>query len=235
MANKTENKAYIIFTLIFAGLCAVIIGIFALVLLVLAPNADNALLFILAILLSIVAIFIFIVLIAMIRTSLQDSPNKIFPCSQIVIILITVAVSIFWAILPFKIIGTKFESGDFSETEECILDICFEPANGGRAIFRTGISKKDVEIQYFCTEHFIQIQKEINNDDSYKPSQSTPAFTNKYGNALTYCAIPGCKEYIARSGDTNCCTKHSNRCLECRCYIDSDAMYCMDCIEDALD
>ena len=87
MANKTENKAYIIFTLIFAGLCAVIIGIFALVFLVLAPNADNALLLILAILLSIVAIFIFIVLIAMIRTSLQDSPNKIFPCSQIVITL----------------------------------------------------------------------------------------------------------------------------------------------------
>ncbi len=56
------------------------------------------------------------------------------------------------------------------------------------------------------------------------------SFTNKYGTATTECAQSGCSNYIASSGDTNCCTTHSNKCLECRCYIDGDAMYCMSCL-----
>ena len=65
-------------------------------------------------------------------------------------------------------------------------------------------------------------------------SSSGSSFTNDYGTSSTRCAVSGCNNTIARSGDTNCCTKHSNRCLECNCYIDGDAMYCMDCLEDAL-
>jgi len=71
---------------------------------------------------------------------------------------------------------------------------------------------------------------------STKATQSsTSSFTNKYGTPTTKCAHPGCNNYIASSGDTNCCTKHSNRCLECNKYIDEDAMYCIDCLAAALD
>lgn len=60
------------------------------------------------------------------------------------------------------------------------------------------------------------------------------SFTNKFGTATTRCAYPGCSNYIASSGDTNSCTKHSNRCLQCGKYIDYDAMYCMSCLTDAV-
>ncbi len=63
---------------------------------------------------------------------------------------------------------------------------------------------------------------------------TTGSFTNKYGTSTTKCAHPGCSNYIASSGDTNCCTIHSNRCGTCGKYIDEDAMYCLDCIADAL-
>jgi len=60
-------------------------------------------------------------------------------------------------------------------------------------------------------------------------------FTNKFGTSTTVCAHAGCNNYIASSGDTNCCTTHSNRCIECDAYIDEDAAFCMDCITKALD
>ena len=60
---------------------------------------------------------------------------------------------------------------------------------------------------------------------------STTSFTNKYGTPTTKCAHSGCNNYIASSGDTNCCTIHSNKCLKCGKYIDEDAMYCMDCLK----
>lgn len=70
-----------------------------------------------------------------------------------------------------------------------------------------------------------------------KLSQSTPdnsiVFTNKFGTSNTLCVIDGCDNKIATSGDTNCCIEHSNRCLECNCYIDGDAAYCMSCLENA--
>jgi uncharacterized protein with FMN-binding domain len=64
-------------------------------------------------------------------------------------------------------------------------------------------------------------------------SSSSTAFTNKYGTATTKCAHSGCNNYIASSGDTNACEKHSNKCLNCGKYIDEDAMYCMDCLTKA--
>ena len=64
-------------------------------------------------------------------------------------------------------------------------------------------------------------------------SSSSSSFTNKYGTSTTKCAHSGCNNYIASSGDTNCCTVHSNKCLECGKYIDGDAMYCMSCITNA--
>lgn len=70
---------------------------------------------------------------------------------------------------------------------------------------------------------------------SYKSSSSSSNrnsnFTNAYGTPTTKCAHRGCTNYIASSGNTNCCTVHSNKCLECHKYIDEDALYCMSCIE----
>ena len=68
---------------------------------------------------------------------------------------------------------------------------------------------------------------------SYSSSSSQSSFTNKYGTASTKCAHPGCNNYIASSGDTNCCTLHSNKCKECGKYIDEDATWCMDCLTSA--
>ena len=65
---------------------------------------------------------------------------------------------------------------------------------------------------------------------SASANTNSVAFTNKYGTPTTKCAHDGCSNYIASSGDTNCCTVHSNKCLECGKYIDEDAMYCMDCL-----
>ena len=63
---------------------------------------------------------------------------------------------------------------------------------------------------------------------------SSSYFSNEYGTSTTRCAHSGCSNYIASSGDTNCCTIHSNRCWECNCYIDEDAMSCMSCLRSAL-
>ena len=72
-------------------------------------------------------------------------------------------------------------------------------------------------------------------ENTKSPNRSTvsKSFTNKYGTSTTKCAHSGCNNYIASSGDTNCCTKHSRKCLECGCYIDEDAMYCLKCLTNA--
>ena len=67
-------------------------------------------------------------------------------------------------------------------------------------------------------------------DDSQNQSETSTIFTNDYGTKTTICAHDGCTNYIASSGDTNCCKEHSNKCLNCGKYIDEDAMYCMDCL-----
>lgn len=72
------------------------------------------------------------------------------------------------------------------------------------------------------------------NKSQYQNSSTDGAyFTNKYGTATTICAHSGCTNYIASSGDTNCCITHSNKCLECGCYIDEDAAWCVSCITRA--
>lgn len=81
---------------------------------------------------------------------------------------------------------------------------------------------------------FIRNYDKDSGSDTNYPSemnkQSTTGFTNKYGTAGTRCAYNGCNKYIAASGDTNCCITHSNKCLNCGCYIDYDATFCMDCM-----
>ena len=67
-----------------------------------------------------------------------------------------------------------------------------------------------------------------------KSNSSSSSFTNAYGTPTTKCAHSGCNNYIASSGDTNCCTIHSKKCLNCGKYIDEDATYCMSCISSHL-
>lgn len=77
-----------------------------------------------------------------------------------------------------------------------------------------------------------------NTASSVTPSKSgtsgDTAFTNEYGTAATKCAHSGCENPVASSGDTNCCTIHSNKCAKCGRYIDEDATWCMNCISSAL-
>lgn len=63
-----------------------------------------------------------------------------------------------------------------------------------------------------------------------RTSSTAKSFTNKYGTSTTVCAHSGCTDYIASSGDTNCCQTHSNKCGECGKYIDEDALFCVECI-----
>lgn len=70
--------------------------------------------------------------------------------------------------------------------------------------------------------------------DTSKSNSNGVAFTNKFGTSTTKCAHSGCTNYIATSGDTNCCAIHSQKCLDCGVYIDEDATWCMDCIAKAL-
>jgi hypothetical protein len=76
----------------------------------------------------------------------------------------------------------------------------------------------------------------VNGTTYNKPENKVnSSFTNDYGTPSTTCMKSGCNNKIASSGDTAYCTSHSGRCLNCRCYVDPDAMYCMDCLRDALD
>lgn len=86
-------------------------------------------------------------------------------------------------------------------------------------------------LEYYCATHYKEMEDIV---DSMIEDTYTSSFTNKYGTSTTKCAHPGCNNYIASSGDTNCCTTHSKNCGECGCYIDEDAMFCISCIEKAI-
>ena len=98
-------------------------------------------------------------------------------------------------------------------------------------IFAVGLS-----IFCFVKEAELQDNSYYNYNSNYSGNSysGSSSFTNKYGTSTTKCYIAGCNNYIAKSGDTNCCTTHSNKCGNCYCYIDSDAVYCMSCISGAI-
>jgi len=83
--------------------------------------------------------------------------------------------------------------------------------------------------EYYCKNHYDEMQSLVNN----MIESASGSFTNEYGTPTTKCAHAGCNNYIASSGDTSYCVKHSRHCLECGKYIDEDAMYCIDCILNA--
>ena len=97
----------------------------------------------------------------------------------------------------------------------------------------TEISTTDLQSESVSESSSAQSQDNYSSSQiSSGKSKSTPSksFTNKYGTPTTKCAVSGCDNYIASSGDTNCCATHSNRCGNCNKYIDGDAMYCIDCL-----
>lgn len=103
-----------------------------------------------------------------------------------------------------------------------VIVLCLSGCSAPNTDSNPGISSAPEE-----TEHSAPVQ-------SYTPTPRI-SFTNKYGTSTTKCVQSGCNNYIATSGDTNCCVTHSSNCLECGCYIDGDAMYCMSCLEKAID
>lgn len=153
--------------------------------------------------------------------ALQSIKTRDCVC-QIVAMIICFSVSI-GAFIYFTI---GFREGEYLD-KTCYWYDCSKPADGG--VHLGGLYNPDT---YYCKEHF-EIEK--NYVPSNKNENNGNGFTNKYGTPTTKCAHTGCSEYIASSGDTNCCVSHSRKCLNCGCYIDEDALYCMICIKNALD
>ncbi|MBT9774928.1 hypothetical protein GPL15_00195 [Clostridium sp. MCC353] len=48
------------------------------------------------------------------------------------------------------------------------------------------------------------------------------------------CLHSDCSKLAVTTGDSRYCDVHSNKCGECSCYIDEDAMFCLNCIVKAL-
>lgn len=48
------------------------------------------------------------------------------------------------------------------------------------------------------------------------------------------CLHEGCTNMAAITGDSFYCETHSNKCMGCGNYIDEDAMFCLNCIVEAL-
>lgn len=48
------------------------------------------------------------------------------------------------------------------------------------------------------------------------------------------CLHSDCNKMAVDSGDSRYCEVHSNMCAICGCYIDEDAMFCLNCIVEAL-
>ena len=130
----------------------------------------------------------------------------------IILLVCTVFVSVLGCYFPYQ----YQKPGEYDHV--CDVVGCGYDADGGYIKPMYGINRK-----YYCEFHY------TNGAGAKRPTKSD--FTNKYGTPTTKCYISGCTNYIAKSGDTNCCTYHSNNCLNCHCYIDSDAMYCLDCLE----
>lgn len=73
-----------------------------------------------------------------------------------------------------------------------------------------------------------------NGSDIIVETEPYSPFTNEYGTPSTLCSHEGCNRYIATSGNTKCCTAHSQSCINCGCYIDEDAIYCMQCLSESI-
>ena len=164
----------------------------------------------------ILAIALFLLYIFL-RDMIEQGDGKFYRCFQIIMMFVCVVA----CTAMYLTFVTGYKEGNYSD-HTCEALYCEKPADGG--MFRSAM--KDPE--YYCKYHLDIHRNGYNKDEGSN-------FTNKYGSPTTKCAHAGCSKFIASSGDTNCCVSHSRKCLNCGCYIDEDAMYCMTYIKDALD
>ena len=108
----------------------------------------------------------------------------------------------------------------------------FTPVLGNLAWFTFINDWSDIKLP--LTSSFVDLDHLLVFDHQAELNLPDSGFYNAFGTPTTVCAHNGCKNYIAKFGDTNCCTLHSARCQNCYCYIDEDAIYCMKCIKEAL-
>ncbi len=198
----------------------IIVGLSALLALVMLPNySPGESIFLICLVVAVIAILAFLMVFSLVMFAknryIWDAEDICLFVISIIIALASLALGVVMFFVYDNLYGTGFESGDFSAGQVC--SICSKPADGG--MFRGGKE----EDKYYCKDHYKRVS-----------SSQDKSFTNKYGSPNTKCAVDGCTNKIVSSGDSNSCATHSQKCLSCRCYIDYDAMYCMQCIEDAL-
>ena len=122
----------------------------------------------------------------------------------------------------------------FMNNHHDVITFFFIHSNKASADFTSEVDKMVRSIHIGGLDGDGAFKSSIESDNDKSDDSNKTSFTNKYGTPTTKCAHAGCNNYIAKSGDTNCCERHSNKCAECGKYIDEDAMYCMDCLEKAL-
>ena len=104
---------------------------------------------------------------------------------------------------------------------------------GSIVLYLVGSHKGEVDSTIVVEETNETKDQIIYAEDVPYSSTDRIGFTNKYGTKTTVCAHPGCTDYIALSGDTNCCIAHSSKCYDCGCYIDEGGFLCVSCIATA--
>ena len=134
--------------------------------------------------------------------------------------------------------GETFTAKDLKPNESILVDVYFPYDKLGEEEFSYWIlwELSDIRFPKKTSTVVAGGNAPASKNESQSQNQSTPSrntFTNKYGTATTICAHSGCYNYIASSGDTNCCTSHSNKCIDCNKYIDEDAYWCVSCIAKA--
>ena len=125
----------------------------------------------------------------------------------------------------------RYKQGDYVFThsgEDYILELKTKQGEKKESVFTRASDYAVIDLN---SKKVMKEKEESVDTNEGKGDNEDVTFTNKYGTHTTRCAHSGCNEYIAPSGDTNCCIKHSNKCADCGKYIDEDAMYCMDCLQ----
>lgn len=102
---------------------------------------------------------------------------------------------------------------------------------------------KEKDGEFYCVANKSDISFGVKKDSSgkmvldVKNSVAAGTYTmtgEKVDTTPSKCLHSGCTNNAASTGDSYYCTEHSSRCLECNCYIDEDAMFCLNCIVEAL-
>ena len=134
--------------------------------------------------------------------------------------------------------GQQSANEEYYKFQQILSEVCgFRCENrndmlyihAGDQLIALTMAGNDPELGYFVQLSFPS--GGLSSSVTVSPQKDSESFTNKFGTPDTVCVHRGCSSYIASSGDTNCCVEHSNECMNCGCYIDGDAMYCMGCLE----